>query len=92
MKEQLNRFEMQSWRCWTIILYCNEGWVPDHGGCLRLLHETNGKTDVPPKAGRAVLFNSLKQHEVLQTALRDRWALTMWVWREDSDQAKFTIS
>ena len=78
--------------CWTIILYCNEGWVSDHGGCLRLLHVWDSKTDVPPKAGRAVLFNALKQHEVLETALRDRWALTMWVWREDGDETKFASS
>ena len=92
LKEQMNRFEMQSWRAYTIIMYCNEGWAPEHGGCLRLLHEDGRKTDVPPKAGRAIFFSSLMQHEVLEAAVRDRWALTMWVWREDADDSKYYVS
>ena len=92
LREQLMSFALRSWRSFTVLLYANPGWVPEHGGCLRLHHETGGFADVPPLAGRALIFNSLHQHEVLPAAVHDRWALTMWVWREDGDLSKFAVS
>lgn len=92
LKQQLATFDLRSWRAYTVILYANDGWEAGHGGCLRLLHEEGGYTDVAPRAGRALLFNSLHQHEVLPTYARPRWAITMWTWREDGDETKFSVS
>lgn len=68
----------------TCIVYFNEGWAPEHGGCLRLhlrgdaggLHA--GPVDVPPTLGRLVIFPSeTRQHEVLPS-YHERVALTCW--------------
>jgi hypothetical protein len=80
----LTRFLLMEWLCLLAIL--SHVAVTVH-------HEQGGYTDVPPIAGRCIFFNSLHQHEVLpNTGARDRWALTMWVYREDADASKFTIS
>ena len=92
-KQQLDGLgELRSWRVYTAILYANDGWLPEHGGHLRLHHELGGHTDVEPAGGRLLLFNSLFQHEVRPTWERERWAITMWVWREDGDSEKFAVS
>ena len=104
-----------NWRVWTVILYANEGWHPDDGGCLRLHANTvtsadggNGtapvafgrrsasgsmaeQKDIEPLAGRLLIFDSLRLHEVLPS-WRERFALTMWIWREDDDEEKYYLS
>jgi len=69
-------------RCFTAIAYCNEGWVPAHGGQLRLTlpdDQGGGTLDVAPSAGAAVLFLSgCTQHEVRPSAHARRYALTAW--------------
>lgn len=60
----------------TAIVYLNEGWVPAHGGLLRL--HLDPAIDVEPSAGRMVVFLSERiEHEVL-TASAERAALTAW--------------
>ena len=47
--------------------------------------------DIEPYAGRVLLFDSLLQHEVMPS-FRDRYAITLWTWREDGDQDKVGFS
>lgn len=97
-----------NWRVWTCILYANEGWQPEHGGSLRLAKNDlvaigasgsvdsatialNEEVDVEPIAGRVLIFDSMRTHAVLP-AWRERFALTLWLWREDEDSSKFSLS
>jgi SM-20-related protein len=60
----------------TAIVYLNQGWVPAHGGQLRL--HLSPPIDVDPTLDRLVVFRSeVVEHEVLQ-ARAERWALTAW--------------
>ena len=60
----------------TAIVYLNEGWVPAHGGELRL--HTVPEAQLEPSLGRAVIFLSAKvEHEVLP-AWAPRFAATAW--------------
>ena len=68
----------------TAIIYFNEGWAPEHGGCLRLHLRGDagglqaGPVDVAPSMGRLVIFPSeTRQHEVLPS-YRERFARTCW--------------
>jgi SM-20-related protein len=67
----------------TAILYLNDGWVPEHGGGLRLwLPEVEGgaEKDIDPIGGRLLLFLSgCIKHEVLPCQ-KERCALTSWIW------------
>ena len=63
-------------RAYTAILYLNDSWHPDHGGCLRLHVDNDGTghrhVDVEPLAGRLVVFSSKDiPHEVLPMRLGD---------------------
>ena len=67
----------------SAVVYCNGGWVEAHGGALRVTlqdHRGGGTVDVPPRAGRCVLFLSgCVQHEV-RPSFAPRYALTAWYW------------
>jgi SM-20-related protein len=61
----------------TAIVYLNDGWVLEDGGCLRVW---NGKhaIDIAPALNRLVLFRSnLVAHEVLPSA-KTRHAASVW--------------
>ena len=93
--DQLSAIELRSWRAFTILLYANHAWRPPHQGCLRVHHEQDqggGYSDIEPIGGRCVIFNSLLAHEVRPARERERWALTLWVLREDGDESKFLLS
>ena len=77
-------------RILTCILYLNRGWVPNDGGCLRLVASRGGThkgarsagigaIDIAPVMNRLVLFWSdvRMPHEVLPAA-SDRAACTLW--------------
>ncbi len=60
----------------TAIVYLNPGWVPEHGGQLRLHVEP--PVELEPTLDRLVVFRSeVVEHEVLP-ARAERWALTAW--------------
>ena len=78
-------------RALTAIAYLNPGWdVGRDGGALNIYDE-NEHTDnadrrttaavVAPEAGRVVVFDSFRGHEVCR-AKRDRFALTFWVYAD----------
>lgn len=59
----------------TAIVYLNEGWVPAHGGELKLFEPD---TVIAPVMDRLVVFLSEKiEHEVLESRA-ERFALTAW--------------
>jgi SM-20-related protein len=62
----------------TVVLWLNDGWQPEHGGCLQVTTDT-GMVDVEPVLGRAIVFWSERvPHEVLP-CFAPRFALTMWL-------------
>ena len=75
-------------RTYSLLLYLNKDWEPDHGGCLRMHMDGGGDSlpdgvqpnflDVEPNAGTLVLFKSDKvPHEVLDTS-KERMAVVGW--------------
>lgn len=71
----------------TCICYLNENWVEGDGGCLRLhkngaqegSFDSHDYIDIPPIAGRLVVFSSLNQwHAVLPTRAT-RYACSLWL-------------
>ena len=64
-------------RALSCILYLNDGWMPDHGGQLRLYLDS-GVEEVLPAGATLVTFLSERfEHEVLP-ANRERLSLTGW--------------
>lgn len=60
----------------TAIVYLNDGWLPAHGGVLRLHVEP--PVELEPRLDRLVVFRSERiEHEVI-AARAERWALTAW--------------
>jgi SM-20-related protein len=77
-------FPGQSNRRATAIWYANEGWVPEHGGALRLYPEDAAPVDVAPSLDRLVVFLSERiEHEVLP-AHAPRLACTAWYYGRDA--------
>jgi SM-20-related protein len=72
-------------RAVTAILYLNPQWRDDDGGELRLWPPVGDNwMDVQPRAGRLLLFDSVRvEHEVRPCRAR-RWALSAWLPRADA--------
>jgi len=75
-------------RAWSFLLYLNENWSEGDGGELRIFRDGGGEeapsgaaslyTDVQPKAGTLVVFDSATvPHEVLSTS-KARLAVVGW--------------
>ncbi|MCP3100137.1 2OG-Fe(II) oxygenase [Myxococcus sp. K15C18031901] len=80
----LDAFPGQSNRRATAIWYANAGWVPEHGGVLRLHPEGEAPVDVAPGLDTLVVFLSERiEHEVLP-AFHPRLALTAWFYGRDA--------
>lgn len=61
----------------TAIVYLNNGWVKEDGGCLRVWHG-NRAMDIAPALNRLVLFRSSSlAHEVLPS-FKARHAASVW--------------
>jgi 2OG-Fe(II) oxygenase superfamily len=81
-----------NYRSYTAILYCNEDWAPTDGGALRIYKDSTllanvqdacnlcDYTDVFPKNGRLVIFDSALVHAVRKVkSAKVRRALTVWL-------------
>lgn len=77
-QKHLDRFRDDDRRTVSAVLYLNEGWLPGHGGALRMYLADGAERDLPPLGGSLVLFLSGNfPHEVLP-ANRERLSLTGW--------------
>lgn len=80
-RRHLDRFQQDSRRTLTTILYLNPAWDTQDGGQLRLYlndHDPESYLDIAPIGGTLVTFLSSRfWHEVLP-ARRDRMSLTGW--------------
>jgi SM-20-related protein len=85
-KKHLDQFRGSGLRTVTTTLYLNDNWLPEHGGQLRLYHQTDDPTqysDILPQAGTLVSFLSADYlHEVLP-ASRERLSVTGWFRRRE---------
>ena len=76
--KHLDQFHAQKTRKISSILYLNDHWQADDGGCLRLYLSPLGHLDIQPIGGQLVLFDSARFfHEVLP-AKRERVSIAGW--------------
>ncbi len=77
-RQHRDQFRHDDSRTVTVIVYLNAGWLPEHGGALRLHPAGLSARDVLPVGGRAVAFPSASMlHEVLP-ATRGRLSIAGW--------------
>ena len=77
-KKHLDRFQRDSGRTISCVLYLNQDWTENDGGQLRIYNNEIFK-DVAPVFGRFVCFKSDEiEHEVLPTK-RERYSITGWM-------------
>ena len=83
--KHVDRFRDDDRRMVSAVVYLNEGWLPEHGGQLRMYLEEDRAYDVEPVGGCLVVFLSGEvPHEVLP-ATRDRLSLTGWFRRRGNE-------
>jgi SM-20-related protein len=77
-KKHLDRFQRDSGRTISCVLYLNQDWNKNDGGQLRI-YKNEIFMDVAPVFGRLVCFKSDEiEHEVLPTK-RERYSITGWM-------------
>ncbi|MGE0637017.1 MAG: 2OG-Fe(II) oxygenase [Bacteroidia bacterium] len=77
-KKHLDRFQRDSGRTISCVLYLNQDWTDNDGGQLRIYNKETF-TDVTPVFGRLVCFKSDEiEHEVLPTN-KERYSITGWM-------------
>lgn len=86
-RPHLDRFDKQSTRVVTTVLYLNPHWIPEMGGALRIWLEAGREqlptpqgpfVDVAPRAGTLVTFwSDTFVHEVLESHA-ERMSITGW--------------
>ena len=75
----LDQFKQNGSRKLSLICYLNENWNEKDGGQLRIELENDNLADIPPLAGRLVMFWADKiWHQVLPTQ-KIRQSLTGWL-------------
>jgi SM-20-related protein len=81
----VDRFRDDDRRTVSVVVYLNQGWLPEHGGQLRMYLDQGIEHDVVPTGGCLVVFLSGEvPHEVLP-ATRDRLSLTGWFRRRGNE-------
>lgn len=77
-ERHLYRFRDDDRRAISAVVYLNDGWLPAHGGQLRLHLPDQPPLDILPHGGSLVVFRSDRiVHEVMP-ASRERLSLTGW--------------
>ncbi|WP_223456592.1 MULTISPECIES: 2OG-Fe(II) oxygenase [unclassified Pseudomonas] len=83
--KHVDRFRDDDRRMVSAVVYLNDGWLPEHGGQLRMYLDNDRVQDVQPIGGCLVVFLSAEvPHEVLP-ATRDRLSLTGWFRRRGNE-------
>lgn len=75
-------FTQNNTRVVSMVLYLNQHWAPQDGGCLRLHLDVekgvdNNVIDIPPTLGTCVFFDSTITHEVLIN-YKTRFSVACW--------------
>ncbi|HBH22986.1 MAG TPA: hypothetical protein DDY13_06130 [Cytophagales bacterium] len=70
-------FQHRNHRLFSLVTYLNVDWKTEDGGALMLYPENDQPFKVEPLAGRAIIFRSEIEHEVLP-ATRERMSVTGW--------------
>ncbi|EXF91968.1 2OG-Fe(II) oxygenase [Pseudomonas fluorescens HK44] len=84
-RKHVDRFRDDDRRMVSAVIYLNDGWLPEHGGQLRMYLEEGREHDVVPTGGCLVVFLSGEvPHEVLP-ATRERLSLTGWFRRRGNE-------
>lgn len=77
----LDQFRDQGERLVSVVLYLNEGWLPEEGGELCLYTPESHQEPaarITPQAGTLVCMLSEQVPHEVQPATRERWSLTGW--------------
>ncbi|AWY41783.1 2OG-Fe(II) oxygenase [Pseudomonas putida] len=83
--KHVDRFRDDDRRAVSAVVYLNDGWLPEHGGQLRMYLGEDTQHDVVPTGGCLVVFLSGEvPHEVLP-ATRERLSLTGWFRRRGNE-------
>jgi len=83
--KHIDRFRDDDARTVSAVLYLNDGWLPEHGGQLRLYLDDGVIHDVQPAGGCLAVFLSADMpHEVLP-ATRERLSVTGWFRRRSNE-------
>ena len=83
--KHVDRFRDDDRRMVSAVVYLNDGWLPEHGGQLRMYLDNDRVYDVESVGGCLVVFLSGEvPHEVLP-ATRDRLSLTGWFRRRGNE-------
>ncbi len=78
-KKHVDRFQRDSGRTISCVLYLNQVWTEEDGGQLRIHSDSTNLTDIVPVFGRFVCFKSDEtEHEVLPT-IKERYSITGWM-------------
>ena len=84
-RKHVDRFRDDDRRMVSVVVYLNEGWLPEDGGQLRMYLDEERVHDVQPTGGCLVVFLSGEvPHEVLP-ANRERLSLTGWFRRRGNE-------
>lgn len=76
-RKHLDRFQNDSKRTLSAVVFFNSGWRPEEGGCLRM-ETSGGVVEILPEAGTCVFFLSDRiPHEVTETH-RERLSFAGW--------------
>jgi len=73
-----DRFTGDRRRVLSCVLYLNQDWHPDAGGCLRMYRSDTAPLDVLPQGGTLVLFLSERFEHAVLPARRERLSLAGW--------------
>lgn len=65
-------------RMLTAVYYLNDGWVPEHGGALRVFPAGGEATEIAPVLDRLVVFLSARLEHEVRPSWADRLAVTAW--------------
>lgn len=77
-KRHLDRFQRNSSRVVSFILYLNQNWLKTDGGELRIYEKDGTHTPVEPTGGTMVCFLSGESEHEVMPSLRERFSFVGW--------------
>ncbi|MBU2020405.1 MAG: 2OG-Fe(II) oxygenase [Bacteroidetes bacterium] len=79
-KRHIDQFKTEKGRQFSTVLYLNDHWKEEDGGCLSLYPKDKIPTNISPLGGRLVFFRSDEmEHEVRASTTRTRNSIAGWL-------------